>query len=549
MKRHWAKRLAQWFWFLVLGLIVLLVLAVVEEHIRGRIMLDRWVKQMRAKGERFTVQEVLPAERPPPEDNAAPYIANAFLAGAVIPNQVPAVMRFVGPAKAIAAPHFSEWFVTSQFDHRFTSNGALALMERPSLRGALPKTNAPFTIRTSADLRADLVAASNTLAALKFGLQKPGLDYALDYSAGFNIQIPYLTKQKSIAQWLRAASLTALMETNTAASAENLAALSQLTRLQTNGPLMIDQLVRIACSQIAVAGTWEALQVDGWTDEQLATLQAAMQSENAAASMAWSLEMERTMGGIEIDLLAKLGPDRLFAMRGMTPPTPTPPIQTFDEFWEMLSELPKHIEPAVTRLIVYPLWKFAFKDQDRLNLYQHWQPMIDSLRAQATEPNWAKHRYAFPRELVADEEAPVTPKRIWAGRFLISGSGWFIGAAEKTGSKAVSADASRTLAETAVALKRFQLKHHRWPATLNELVPEFFARVPLDPFDGKPLRYRTETNGTFQLYSIGSDCKDDGGDARPPKSSSVFNFLSGRDIVWPAPATREEVEEFELKKR
>jgi hypothetical protein len=553
MKRHWAKRVARWFLFLVLGLLVLLALAVVEEHIRGRIMLDRWMKQMRAKGERFTVQEILPVEHPRPEDNGAPSVANTYLGGAVIPNQVPSSMRYVAPAKAIVAPQFHEWYVMSQFDQRFTSNGAVAMVGRSGRRGPrLPgaNTNAPFTVRTSAELRADINAASNTLAALKFELQKPAFDHVLDYSGGFNTPVTYLTGQRSIAQWLRAASLTALLETNTAGAAENLSALMQLVRLQTNGPLLIDQLVRVACSQIGVSGAWEALQVDGWKDEQLTALQAAMHGDNAAAWTARCLEMERAMGGIEIDLLTKLGPDRLLAFRGVTPPAPRPPIQTFDDFWDALSEMPKHIEPAVTRLIVYPLWKFAFKDQDRLHLYQQWQPLIDSLRSQAAEPNWAKHHKSWSIDKNEDDDdAPITPKRIWAARFLISGSGLFIGAAGKTGHKAVSADAARTLAETAAALKRFQLKHRRWPATIEELVPEFFARVPLDPFDGKPLRYRAETNGTFRLYSIGTDCEDDGGDARPPTSSGGTNFLNGRDIVWPMPATRKEVEEFEINKR
>jgi hypothetical protein len=34
--------------------------------------------------------------------------------------------------------------------------------------------------------------------------------------------------------------------------------------------------------------------------------------------------------------------------------------------------------------------------------------------------------------------------------------------------------------------------------------------VPLDPFDGKPLRFVTRTNGVT-VYSIGQDGKDDGG--------------------------------------
>ena len=69
--------------------------------------------------------------------------------------------------------------------------------------------------------------------------------------------------------------------------------------------------------------------------------------------------------------------------------------------------------------------------------------------------------------------------------------------------------------------------------------------------DGKPLRYRTQANGGFLLYSIGLDGVDDGGDASPSAgstTSSVYgafpasHWQKGRDWIWPLPATAEETE-------
>lgn len=66
------------------------------------------------------------------------------------------------------------------------------------------------------------------------------------------------------------------------------------------------------------------------------------------------------------------------------------------------------------------------------------------------------------------------------------------------------------VAETAIAIRRFQLKHHHSPASLAAMVPDFLASVPIDPFDGKPIRYQTGTNsGDFKVYSVGSDRRDD----------------------------------------
>jgi len=44
-------------------------------------------------------------------------------------------------------------------------------------------------------------------------------------------------------------------------------------------------------------------------------------------------------------------------------------------------------------------------------------------------------------------------------------------------------------AGTACAIERFHLKYKKFPQKLEQLVPEFLPKIPIDPFDGKPLRY------------------------------------------------------------
>jgi hypothetical protein len=68
----------------------------------------------------------------------------------------------------------------------------------------------------------------------------------------------------------------------------------------------------------------------------------------------------------------------------------------------------------------------------------------------------------------------------------------------------------RDAAITVIALHRYRLADGDFPATLDELVPEFLPTLPLDPMDGKPLRYRLKVSGPV-LYSIGADGFDGGG--------------------------------------
>ncbi len=67
--------------------------------------------------------------------------------------------------------------------------------------------------------------------------------------------------------------------------------------------------------------------------------------------------------------------------------------------------------------------------------------------------------------------------------------------------------ASLRCAIAALAGERFRLTHGRWPDSLEQLVPGFLPKAPLDPFDGKLLRFRRTEDGVV-IYSVGPDGQD-----------------------------------------
>lgn len=94
----------------------------------------------------------------------------------------------------------------------------------------------------------------------------------------------------------------------------------------------------------------------------------------------------------------------------------------------------------------------------------------------------------------------------------------------RTFHKAANFHALQRLAQVAIALRLYRQEKGRYPETLRELVPRYLPSVPLDPFDGKPLRYKRLRNG-FKVWSIGQDFKDNGGvEGRPA-------WVTG-DVVW-----------------
>ena len=77
-----------------------------------------------------------------------------------------------------------------------------------------------------------------------------------------------------------------------------------------------------------------------------------------------------------------------------------------------------------------------------------------------------------------------------------------------------------------LALKCFKDKTGRLPKTLDELVPEYLAAVPLDDFDGKPLRYSPEKK---IIYSVGKDLKDVGGSTK----EETLKWWQKENPNWP----------------
>ncbi len=65
-------------------------------------------------------------------------------------------------------------------------------------------------------------------------------------------------------------------------------------------------------------------------------------------------------------------------------------------------------------------------------------------------------------------------------------------------------------AAAALAAERYRLAEERWPDSLDALVPRYLPVVPIDPYDGRPLRMRRLADG-LAVYSVGPDRTDDGG--------------------------------------
>jgi|GEM_PF-1475418 len=74
--------------------------------------------------------------------------------------------------------------------------------------------------------------------------------------------------------------------------------------------------------------------------------------------------------------------------------------------------------------------------------------------------------------------------------------------------RATRCDVDLRATAVACAVTGYSRVHGEPPERLDQLVPDFLSAVPIDPFDGKPLRYRRE-GASWVVWSVGSDMKDD----------------------------------------
>jgi hypothetical protein len=96
-------------------------------------------------------------------------------------------------------------------------------------------------------------------------------------------------------------------------------------------------------------------------------------------------------------------------------------------------------------------------------------------------------------------------------------------AMEKVAMRLARLEARRRTVIVAIAAEHYRLANNgRLPEELRDLVPGHLPQIPVDPFDGEPLRFKKLPTG-FVVYSIGPDRVDDGG-IEPPQKESQQNF-------------------------
>ena len=459
-------------------------------------MLKRWKARMEARGEALSIDKLAPVPPPADDNGLAQVIWAAGQLGSFPSDLQPPAAKYLAAGRCVVITKLNEW-------------------PRPA-----KNTNTTVTWVSVAEALA--LAEPGIQAAIE-ALQSPAFYVNLNYHAGFNMPMKHLSREKALSQVLSAAVLHDIHQGQMDAAFANLQALLAIPNVQKDEPVIISQLVRIAIMHIGFTATWQALQRDGWSDEQLAALQETWSAHEFLRAMDKALCMERAMAVAELEKFRNSGESLtdMFAAPGAAA-APTPSLLSWDWVAKMFNPVQ----------LFTPLWKFAWSKQDELHHCQRMQATLEG------------HRRALSSKAgtiaIADAEHGEAD---WTGspydrvRFLMSRM--ILAALAKTMQRAWLAQTTVEIARTAIAIKRYELRHGKLPCTLQALVPEFLAEHPVDYMDGKPLRYCLESETKFLLYSVGLDGRDGGGDATSTLGRNL-SYQNTHDTVWPQPASEAE---------
>lgn len=493
----------------------------VFERLRGQSHFETLRNHLRERGEPVALEPLIP---PPIPENQNAFVALMAIARRLEDfsgDEFPPSYRIVGPGIAVPGYRVEALDSRMQMDAGAVTDSR-GEIDVDALKKALERE--PLTARRPVawtELAKRWEATGVSVPEITAALELPYFRSSFTFTNGFEDDLQYLIHLKHIGVFLSAHTKIELHRGEMEAATASLAATWNLSHRVLEEPLLISQLVGIAIGHIADNDAWAMLagfQPDPDTLKRL--LNAA---DSAATQVPQSMRLERainlnfflnplrTLSGVRRELADLRENDYL----GVFPDLGMPD-------W------------AFKRLYV-PIYWFAWRHQDAALVLARWNQLIAELERRlagywnesspgGTDGESLDLFPGFP---------PPSNQGGWYDRWKHPLSHTSALSAESLARNVFRFRTSRALTQTALALHLNRAHQGNFPTSLAALVPEELPEIPIDPMDGKPLRYRLESDATFNLWSVGLDGVDAGGSTRPvPEDGWQTDPWNWPDLVW-----------------
>ena len=290
----------------------------------------------------------------------------------------------------------------------------------------------------------------------------------------------YLADLKSAAQLLRLKAIVVAQQGNTLEASEAIVQTFAAADSFATEPLLLTQLVRFAIDTIAVSSLQHALNRASVSDSELRAIQkAAARADNA--------------GALRLALLGERASFVTFLRDPQRAVAADPTIA------------PDGVEGTVAEVFLWPMAKaVGFWQRD----------MRFGIDALTTNIMFAA--LPSPQRFYSATNSEAIAQRASAGKYILTAL--LLPALQKAFQRDALHSAHIRNALVALAIERFRMANAgKLPEATSAVVPAYLKELPVDPYDGKPVRYKLTAKG-YVVYCIGADERDDGGTEKVPNA-------------------------------
>jgi hypothetical protein len=498
-KSKWYWRLLRWGLICLAVLITLAAVLVTEEDWRGKRAWENYKQEAEARGEHLDWLADATNTVPDNQNFAkAPIIANLNVQAG---DEATGTWKFYpyrndgGPDKG-----YGNWGQARLTD--------LAVWQDYYRH---PKTNSPLDIQfpiapqpqtPAADVLLALSIFDKEVEELRSASRRPYSSFGMVNANDPEVtsrMLQSLAAMKRCTQLLNLRAIAELADNQGAKGLDDVELLLRLDDELRQEPTLIAHLVSLACTAIQLQSIYEGLAQHCWNDAQLAELENALAAKDFLADYQKAMRGERAYAWETLENQRLTRKMEQYVVDG----TNNPKIVTISLRWTPDAYF---YQSELAHARVNEQYCLPLVDLDK-------RVASPTALRQAEEAVQAELKHYNPYKITALMMFPAISKAV---------------------EKFAAAQSQTDLALVACALERHRLAHGGYPDTLEELAPQYIAKLPHDVINGQPLHYRRTPDGLFVLYSLSWNEKDHGGQVALTKSGAIDRKNS--DWVWRYPA-------------
>jgi hypothetical protein len=497
-----AWRITGW---IAVWLVTLVILGIAIENWLGARAWQAFVEESRVAGDKLDMASIVPAPVPDAENFAAIPLFKPLLD---YDRAAPASGELIG------APIWHDPAGKERLEQRaaegirFKPSGDWqqgTFVNLAQWQKSLPNAvveDAPSQEESARAVLEALARFDPEIEALRAVESRPHSRFPLRYEDHISMHLPHFQLLLVLAGTAQARAIAELALGDADAACRDIRLGLRIARSTAEEPLLISNILTTRQFDVFMQPIWEGVTRRQWNDAQLASLDEAISHFDFIAGFQRAIRGERALLAIQALDAIKKQPRYLFTVfNGEAQPS-------------FASRLASFFMPS------------GWIDFNKAHLCRYHARLL-----QTASPEL--HRF-FPEEtarIEKDFEGEIAAHRSNPRKTIAALA---FPAMTIPQQRSARAQAEVDLSRIAIALERRRLKHGSLPPQLDALVPEFLANVPVDITTGAPLHYHLAADGTYTLYSVGWNLRDDGGSvAIKPGVTPVTVEPREGDWVWP----------------